>query len=369
MNIKDERELLSKPGDTIVETLEHMRMSQAELGKRMGKTPSKINDLVSGKETITVATAVQLEKVLGINTQFWLNREASYREKLLRLEQEEFLEQCVSWLDHQPVKELQQSGFIKSQKKDTAMVHEFLHFYGVDTPKQWESLYVQDYAETSFRKNNTYTTALGSMAAWLRIGELGMRNVDLPEYSKDKFKETLSALLSLVRQHPEDFAGQLRDACRKAGVAIVYTPGLPKAPISGATRWVGKNPLIQLTDRYKTNDQFWFTFFHEAGHILLHGKKEVFLENFEGYERDEEKEKEADEFSENWLLPKDFISDLPAGTITEKDVKRIARTYDTHPAIIIHRLQKQEIVPYHFGTDLKMRVVLSHYIYRGGLNM
>ena len=79
--LKDERELLSKPGDTILETIEHIKMSQVELAERMGKTPSKINDLISGKEPITRVTAFQLEKVLGIDAQFWLNREMLYREK------------------------------------------------------------------------------------------------------------------------------------------------------------------------------------------------------------------------------------------------------------------------------------------------
>ena len=94
----DERELLSKPGDTILETIEHVKMSQVELAERMGKTPSKINDLISGKEPITLTTALQLEKVLGIDAQFWLNREMLYREKLLRLEQEEAVEKYVDWL-------------------------------------------------------------------------------------------------------------------------------------------------------------------------------------------------------------------------------------------------------------------------------
>src|SRR5690242_15636910 len=98
-NAKAERELLSKPGDTILGQLDHLKMTQAELAERMGKTPSKINDIISGKEPITVNTAIQLERVLGIDAQFWLNRETLYREKLTRIEQEELLLQCKEWLD------------------------------------------------------------------------------------------------------------------------------------------------------------------------------------------------------------------------------------------------------------------------------
>lgn len=360
-NIKDERELLSKPGDTILETIEYIKMSQAELGRRLGKTPSKVNDLISGKEPITVTTALQLEKVLGIDAKFWLSREMNYREKLTRLEQEEALEECKDWLKQQPVKELQYCGFIRANKQDTSMVTEFLQFYAVDTPTQWQSLYIDSYAKTSFRKSSKHAIALGSMAAWLRIGEIVAKSMTLTEFNKDNFRRALERILKLVEEHPEDYALQLQAMCMEVGVALVYTIGLPKAPISGAARWIGGQPLIQMTDRYKTNDHFWFTFFHEAGHILLHGKKEVFIEDFEGYELDIKKEEEANKFASDFLLPDDFINDLPK-SITEKDIRKIARIYHTHPAIVLGRLQKLNILHYSFGTEMKMRVNLASYL-------
>jgi HTH-type transcriptional regulator / antitoxin HigA len=363
-SLKDEKELLSKPGDTILETLEHIRMSQAELAERLGKTPSKINDIISGKEPITVNTALQLEKVLNIDAQFWLNRESLYREKLSRIEQEEVLEQCIDWLSKQPIKELKNCNYIKADKPGTKMATELLKFYGVASPVQWEKIYIADYANTNFRKSSTHKTALGSMAAWLRIGEIEMQKMGLPEYNKETFKEILHKVKILVKDHPEDFALQLQNLCSKAGVAIVYTPSLPQAPISGATRWIGGHPLIQLTDRYKSNDQFWFTFFHEAAHILLHGKKDVFIESFEGHSQDPVKEEEANKFAADWLLAETFISDLPAGKISEKDVRRIARSYETHPAIVLGRLFKMGKIHPSFGADMKLKVILEHIIYK-----
>jgi HTH-type transcriptional regulator / antitoxin HigA len=362
--LKDERELLSKPGDVILETLEHIKMSQAELAERLGKTPSKVNDIISGKEPITVNTALQLEKVLNIDAQFWLNREMLYREKLSRIEQEEALEQCLDWLKEQPVKELKKCGYIKTEKLDTKMAAEVLQFYGVATPVQWESIYIEEYANSSFRKSSAHKSALASMAAWLRIGEVEMRKIGLPDYNKDKFKEILKNINQLVKDQPENFAQQLQKLGLEAGVAVVYTPSLPQAPISGVARWIGGNPLIQLTDRYKSNDQFWFTFFHEVGHILLHGKKEVFIESFEGYVQDATKEDEANKFAADWLLPDDFIKDLPKTKITEKDIRNIARLYNTHPAIVIGRLNKMKKIPYSFGTDMKLKVTLDSLIYK-----
>jgi HTH-type transcriptional regulator / antitoxin HigA len=80
------KELLSPPGDTIQETIDAMGMRQNKLAERMGKTESKINDIIKGKEPISVDTALKLELVLGIPAKFWLTRETNYREELARIE-------------------------------------------------------------------------------------------------------------------------------------------------------------------------------------------------------------------------------------------------------------------------------------------
>jgi HTH-type transcriptional regulator/antitoxin HigA len=362
----DERELLSKPGNTILETIEHIKMNQAELAERMGKTPSKINDIISGKEPITLTTAFQLEKVLGIDAQFWLNREMIYREKLSRLEQEEELEKCMDWLQMQPIKELKTYGYLKTKKIGPPMAEECLKFYGVASPLQWETLYVNKYASANFRKSEAHKTTLGGFAAFLRIGEIEMRKKKLISYNKESFKQALLEIKKLVRPHPEDFALHLQQYCENAGVALVYTTSIPKAPASGVVRWIGGNPLIQLTDRYKSNDHFWFSFFHEAGHILLHGKKDVFVEDLDGYVGNPQKEIEADDFANKYLLSADVTNELPKHGITEKDIRQMARKYNTHAAIVLGRLQYLEIVPYSFGNSLKLKIVLDDFINKYG---
>ncbi len=359
--IKIERELLTKPGDTILETIEFLRMNQAELAERLGKSPAKVNDLISGKAPITVNTAMQLEKVLGIDMQFWLNREMYYREKLARIEQEEFLEQCLDWLKVQPIKELKKFGYLKTKSVGTEMVEECLQFYGVVSPLQWQSIYVDGYTKTNFPKREAYNFLFSSMAAWLRIGELKLRKQRLPEFNKEAFKSVLTEIRVLVESQPEDFPMQLKSMCGKAGVAVIYSNSLPKAPISGATRWIGGTPLIQITDRYKTNDLFWFAFYHEAGHILLHGKKDVFIEDFHAVENDGNKENEANDFASDWLLHDIFLEEITS-VIDDNTVWSIARAYATHPAIVVGRLQNLDKVPDHFGTNFKVKVNLDYFI-------
>jgi len=163
-----------------------------------------------------------------------------------------------------------------------------------------------------------------------------------------------------MAKHPSNFFQKLQGICLEAGVKVVHTPCLPKAPICGSTRWLNDTPLIQLTGRYKRNDSFWFTFFHEAGHILLHGKKDVFLENIEYSDKDKQKEKEADEFAIKWTLTKEEQSEiLLRFNISEDDVIEFAKKFNTHPAIIIGRLQHDGLVPYSLGRQFFKPVDLS----------
>ncbi len=352
-----QRELLSPPGDTILETIEFIKMSQAELADRLGKTPSKVHDLITGKEPVTYNTALQLEKVLGIDAGFWMNREMNYRTKLARIEQDETMQQSTTWLAQQPVNELKKCGYITTDKKEPSLVAEALAFYGVASVDRWQSRYINEFASASYRKSTVHEATLGSMAAWLRIGEVEMQKMQLGVYDKDAFKNVLEQIKTLIATHPDNFAEQLQQQCATAGVAVVFTMCLPKAPVNGAARWFRSNPLIQLTDRFKTNDHFWFTFYHEAAHILLHNKKDMFLEDFEGYEPDEDKEAEADRFASRNLLPSNFNDDLPF-RIIEADITELATKYETHPGIIVGRLQHLGLIKHSFGNKYKTKVEL-----------
>src|SRR5690606_40218891 len=109
----------------------------------------------------------------------------------------------------------------------------------------------------------------------------GLRELNLPIYNKDEFKTALSEIKTLVEVQPNDFPMMLQAICEKVGVAVIFSSNLPQVPISGVTRWIGRNPLIQISDNFNTNDQFWFAFYRQAGHILLHVKKDVFIEDEE----------------------------------------------------------------------------------------
>lgn len=76
----------SPPGDTIVDLMEERGWTRVELATRLGFSAGYLNRLLKGNISITQDCALRLERVLGSTANFWLNREANYRERLARLD-------------------------------------------------------------------------------------------------------------------------------------------------------------------------------------------------------------------------------------------------------------------------------------------
>jgi Zn-dependent peptidase ImmA (M78 family) len=137
-------------------------------------------------------------------------------------------------------------------------------------------------------------------------------------------------------------------------VAVVFVPELPKTRVSGATQWLNKDKaLIQLSLRHKTNDHLWFTFFHEAGHILLHGKKDVFVDTVTG--NDGEKEDEANTFAGDFLLPKRSYKEFADRhfKFSPTVINQFADDIGIAPGIVAGRLQHDGLLRYDACNDLK----------------
>lgn len=353
------KSLLSPPGDTIQEHIDFIGMSQAELAERMGRPKEKINDIIKGREPITTATAFQLEKVLGIPASFWLNREKTYRKELYELQQQEELEKEKDWLGAFPIHEMRKFGWLPDTKEKHILVDSLLRFFGVASPHEWEYIYVKAEVSVVFRVSLAHTQSPHAISAWLRKGEIQAKEIEIAAFDKKKFKDSLAEIKELAFLMPDNYTQQLQTICARCGVAVVFTQNLPKAPISGATRWFHTKPIIQLSGRFRTNDHFWFTFFHEAAHLILHGKKDIFLENVEGTEIDQAKEEEANAFAAKILLTENQLQQIINATpLNEEMIYEFANKFRTPAGVIIGRLQHLKLIPFHIGNGFRQKIDL-----------
>ena len=70
---------VSPPGETLAELLEERGITQVQLSKQLGLTRKTINEILRGKATLSSETAIKLEHVLHVPTEFWVRREADYQ--------------------------------------------------------------------------------------------------------------------------------------------------------------------------------------------------------------------------------------------------------------------------------------------------
>ncbi|MCK9422103.1 MAG: HigA family addiction module antitoxin [Bacteroidales bacterium] len=348
------------PGETLDEKLKEMGMGPKEFAFRAGKPEKTITAILKAESSITADMAVQFESVTKIPAHFWLNAQRVYDEFIAREKRMKVIESAVEWANEFPVSQMNRLGWLEKSPTKQGMAAQLLSFFGVATPSAWENYYYNQQLKVAFRISLKHTREPFAISAWLRKGELSAQQISATPYSEKGFRESLPAIKSFMAAHPDDFFEKLQNICLTTGVKVIYTPFLSKAPINGATRWINDSPVIQVTGRGKRNDKFWFSFFHESGHILLHGKKDIFLEQIDYQDKDEEKERNADEFAVKWTFSKEeeaaFNEKIP---FTEQELIEYAQKINTHPAMIIGRLQFQKKIPYSFGQRFFVPIDLS----------
>ncbi|HXI14087.1 MAG TPA: HigA family addiction module antitoxin [Thermoanaerobaculia bacterium] len=344
--------LVSPPGETLAETLEELGMSQTELARRMGRPTKTINEIVQGKTAILPETAFQLENVLGIPASFWLARETAYRTSLARSVRQNTVvaPETIEWAKQFPCKEMAQLGWIESCAKKAEYVQGLFEFFRVASVQAWEATWNRP--EVAFRRSLTKDGNRHAVSAWLRRGEIEAASKKAAPYDADRFRAALEHCRSLTAEAPEVFDPAIQKACAAAGVIVLFVRELPSASVSGAARWLTtQRALIQLTLRFKTDDQLWFSFFHEAGHVLLHPKKGIFVDDGHGSST---QEKEADAFASNMLIPDEVFDTFSrVRPFSAQRVQAFAAQEKIAPGIVVGRLQHEHLLPFNQLNGLK----------------
>ncbi|PRC94043.1 ImmA/IrrE family metallo-endopeptidase [Solimicrobium silvestre] len=215
--------------------------------------------------------------------------------------------------------------------------------------------------QAAFRRSREEQSDVGAISAWLRMGEQDAEKLDGDKFNRTKYIAALTEIRKLTVLPPEQFEPLLREYFKSAGVAFVIVPAIPKAHVSGVARWLNPHrPLIQLSLYGKTNDKFWFTLFHEAAHVLLHGneKKSVYLDDPTKTGNASAAEREANEWAGHFLIPQQHTLQLPE-LRTKAAVIHFANSIGIHPGIVVGRLQHDGIIDPSWMNDLRMSFRLN----------
>ena len=341
------------PGEYIEEILEVREMKKQDFAKRCGLSVKTVSQILNQKVLFSSDIAMHFERVLGISAELIMNMITNYQMYESRLKDKAELENKVNWFKQFPQRELVKKNIIPDSNNNYEKANSLLDFFNVSEPDTWDVYYKKK--AIFFRKPPAFISSLASTATWLRIGEKSAENIECSSFDKEIFRENLKKIRKYTTKKPGSFEQGMKKMCSDAGVALVFVPELKQIHISGAAEWLAPDKaLIIMSLRYKTNDYFWFTFFHEAGHILLHNKKDVFIDTKDV--EYSEVEIEANNFAKRILINQvKYKNFLKKNKIFKTDVLEFSRENDIAPGIIVGMLQHDKKIEYSWFNDLKER--------------
>ena len=333
----------ASPGAVLEEHLAARSLSHAEFARRCGRSAKLVSEIVAGKAPVEPATALQFEKVLGMSARIWLGIEADYRLHQRRTSEAKD-EERKAWAAHFPVSELVKRKAIDDKAGKGELASQLLAFFGVATVAAWRTRYGA--RNVAYRHSLTFESDQFALQTWLRLAELMADKQDPPDYNERAFKEALASVRDLTREGVPGAIEEAARLCNESGVALALVKPIPKMRLSGAAWWLSpRRPAIALSARHKTDDHLWFSFFHEAAHILLHGKKVVFVDGADGL--DDDTEVEANDWAANFLLPrKSWRGFLGSGPFSRDRIRLFADEQGIAPGIVVGRLQHENRLPW-----------------------
>ena len=294
------------PGETLEEKLHEMKMGVKEFATRVSKPEKTIIAVLKGKSSITPDMAVAFELVTKIPAKMWLRHQKSYDEFIARMKREKSLEEGLSWAKKFPYDEILRLGWFDgihdTNGNEKNIVDTLCTFFAVSSPKGWEDFYLNQRLRVAFSITLAEVCDPYALSAWLRQGEIQASRIHSDiKYTPGLLRNTLKEIDEIRKSKAPGSEGLLVSLLGNAGVKLIFTDTLSSAPVKGCARYIYGVPCIQLAKTFDSDDDFWQTLFHEIGHILLHGKKDIFIENVNYGDKDPEKEKEADDFAASFL--------------------------------------------------------------------
>lgn len=332
------------PGETIRGAITALGITHKEFALRLGVSEKHLVSLLKGATALTNEMFIKLENATGTPARIWNALEMRYQEQLLKIQLDEQFQRHQSWVDALPFNELAKRGYVSPTRDKREKYSSALKFFGVATYDAW----VNSRCAAAFRKGATFKTDSlkqnCALEAWLRLVELQALTVEVSEYDSAQFEKAIIEIRKLTQKEPKEFISQIKKLCARAGVIFILEPEIPGASVNGALRWIHQNktPVICLNLRGKYNDIFWFTFFHEAGH-LLKGKKELFIDTPK--QDDSAEENKANIFALNILFPDKSIKEL-VQIQSKEDVMALSKKIRLHPGCIAGQMAHRGLIPY-----------------------
>lgn len=350
--LKSRSYIATPPGATIKEQLHDRGLSQKEFAVRMNMSEKHISKLIHGEVQLTPDVAVRLEMVLGIPARFWNNLEATYREKMIKATAENEMEADIELAKKFPYNEMAKNGWVSNTRKPQERVFNLRKFFEVVKLDLIKNPKITKIACRRFSDTEKCDYAL---LAWAQEAKIEARNRKTSPVDLKTLEKKLPDIRKMTQMKPEVFCPELIDSLADCGIAMIFLPYIGGSFLHGATFCEGEKIVVGLTVRGKYADMFWFSFFHEIGHILL---GHIHQPNGTS----EEDESAADAFARDTLIPEEIYSSFVEQDNFNRDsIISFAKCAEIDPGIVVGRLQKDGYLQYNKFNEMRTKYKILTY--------
>lgn len=338
------------PGATIKEQLNTRRMSQKEFAVRLDLSEKHVSKLINGEVQLTPDVAVRLEMVLGVPAKFWNNLEAIYREKLIKVEAENAMDADEVLAKQFPYNEMSKLGWIPATRDSKEKVICLRKFFEVVKLSLLESNQITRIACRRLAVTEKSDLAL---IAWAQEAKIEARDITTAPINTKGLIAHIPEIRKMTLLEPRIFCPKLKGILANCGIALVFLPHLKGSFLQGASFRDGRKIVLGLTARGKDADKFWFSLFHEIGHIVL---DHIGQPNGTS----QKDEKDADKWSRDALIPFEQFEEFRKGDdFSQSSVRAFAAKLGIAPGIVVGRLQNEGCIEYSMMNGLKEHYVIA----------
>jgi Zn-dependent peptidase ImmA (M78 family)/plasmid maintenance system antidote protein VapI len=345
----------SKPGDSIRVMMQRRGMSSAELASSLEDGMNTLRAIYDGSRAIDDGLASALATSLGGSKAFWLKRQENFETALARAVDAAAKNESGAWLRLVP----SPTGIKTPAKITEARLHDELRrrlvYFNVPKLDAWERRYGETIGATRFRTSKAFTSSEEAVLLWLRRGEMEAELAKTGQWKPGNLRDRIEAIRKLTKvSKPRRFLPILKSLLAEVGVALVVVKAPAGCRASGATRMVSPDKaMLLMSFRHRADDQFWFTLFHEIGHLVLH-QAATFVDD-DNIPRDEKSEKEANDFASFCIVPMDRTEQLEELPPSRAAVIRFSVSVGISPGLTVGQMQHRKIIEHNRLNHLKRR--------------
>lgn len=345
-------EFIIHPGETLKEILIDRNINQNTLAIATGVSAKHISKILSGQSDISVSYAKKLEYALGIEAQFWINLQSNYDREVFEYEEANEISQDeidILKIINQAIDELNYYGFLEKNMPNHQCVLKLRSLLAVsnlcDIPKLTNTGAYRIAANV-----NPYV-----LYSWQKVCELKNFAYET-ENTLDiqKLKDSIPEIKKCMFMDPNEMREKLRKIFSKCGIVFDIVKNYKGAPVQGYVKHLSSNRLLLcMTIRGQYMDIFWFSLFHEIGHIINGDTKNTFID----YEDvDGQIESKADTFARNTLINiDDYLLFISGDYGNIESIEFFAKKQKIDRSIIIGRLLKEDKIDYKYFNKYRKK--------------